>query len=131
MLKKNIFGEINMKIIVSPYSSKINIKDHNPKDFPFWNEVVQGIKKRGHEVLQTGRSGEEPILNVNSIHFDLQMRDLLELLRCCRTWISVDNFFPHFAHYYKKSGIVIFGPSDPEIFGYPENLNILRNRKFL
>jgi hypothetical protein len=30
-----------------------------------------------------------------------------------------------------KPGIVLWSVSDPEIFGYPENLNLLKDRKYL
>jgi len=48
------------------------------------------------------------------------------------TFISVDNFFPHFCnHYNLKSGIVIFSKSDPKIFGYKQNKNLLKDVKYL
>jgi ADP-heptose:LPS heptosyltransferase len=62
---------------------------------------------------------------------DLSMDSLAQLLREVDGFISVDNFFPHFANFHKKSGVVLFGRSDPNIFGYPDNLNILKDRSLL
>jgi ADP-heptose:LPS heptosyltransferase len=57
---------------------------------------------------------------------------LKEILDNSDTFISVDSFFPHFAHYHgKHGGVVIFSQSDPKLFGYPENLNILKSRDYL
>ena len=62
---------------------------------------------------------------------DLPLLDLYRLLGACANWISVDNFFHHMAWTRKKPGVVIWGPSDPLIFGHPENTNILVSRKNL
>jgi ADP-heptose:LPS heptosyltransferase len=46
-------------------------------------------------------------------------------------FISVDNFVPHLAYTIKKRGIVLWGKSDPTIFGYSENVNLLKDKKYL
>jgi hypothetical protein len=59
---------------------------------------------------------------------------LIELTKTWTAFISVENFFPHFVHYNfkgEKKGIVLFGKSDPEIFGYPENINLLKDKSYL
>jgi hypothetical protein len=61
----------------------------------------------------------------------MPLESLLELLKRCETWISVDNFFPHLANLQKKAGYVIWGQSDPKIFGYAYNNNLLKDRLFL
>ena len=43
----------------------------------------------------------------------------------------MNHWKPHLAHHVKKQGVVLFGYSDPKIFGYQENLNILKNRSLL
>jgi hypothetical protein len=35
------------------------------------------------------------------------------------------------AWYYNKSGIVLWGQSDPRIFGHIENINLLKNNRYL
>lgn len=37
----------------------------------------------------------------------------------------------HFNFKSEKKGIVLFAKSDPEIFGYPENINLLKDKKYL
>jgi len=59
------------------------------------------------------------------------MEQLAELIRQCRTWISVDSFFQHYAWDLGKRGIVLWGQSDPNVFGHPENINLLKDRKYL
>ena len=43
----------------------------------------------------------------------------------------MDNFFPHLAYHVNKRGVVLWGPSDPQLFGYPTNVNILKGKGYL
>lgn len=120
------------KIIISPFSRKLrNGNSPNPKDFPWWKELIILLKQKDYYIIQIGRTGEEKIDGVDEIQFDLPFNKLKEMLDDCFTFISVDNFFHHFASYYGKKGIVIFGQSDPLIFGSENNINILKDRKYL
>ena len=62
---------------------------------------------------------------------NLSIEQLSELILQCRTWISVDSFFQHLCWDLGKPGIVLWGQSDPIIFGHPENINLLKDRKYL
>lgn len=114
-------------IIVSPYSKKLRSGNANPKNYPYWKELISLIDQKN--IIQVGVDGEDQL--VPDFKKNLSIDDLLVMISNCKYWISVDNFFPHLAHHVKKSGVVIWGRSDPKIFGYPENLNILKNRMFL
>lgn len=59
------------------------------------------------------------------------MLQLREFIKNYDHFISVDNFFHHFAHWYSFTGVVLFSQSDPEIFGYRDNINLLKDRKYL
>ena len=59
------------------------------------------------------------------------MNELCALLKECRTWISCDSFLQHLGWDQGKKGIVLWGPSDPLIFGHPENINLLKDRSYL
>jgi ADP-heptose:LPS heptosyltransferase len=74
----------------------------------------------------------EPVVKGCTKRFDnLTLAEIVRLLRECRTWMSVDNMFQHLAWSIGHRGVVVFGPSDPLIFGHAENVNLLRDRKFL
>ena len=53
--------------------------------------------------------------------------EIMNLIRNCNYWVSVDNFLQHMAHHISKPGVVLWGRSDPRIFGYSENINIIKN----
>ena len=122
-----------MIISISPYSKKLREKDTpHPKNYPYWQELVKLLIEKGHSVFQIGVEGEPTLTTIR--YFNLPSKELIELIDTVDTFISVENFFPHFVHYnFKgtKRGVVLFGKSDPEIFGYPENINLLKDKKYL
>lgn len=101
------------------------------KNYPFAEELVRELNKKYH-TIQIGVKGE-PILNAAETKFDLSLPELIELSRAARTFVAVDNFYPHFMNHYfpEKRGLVLFSQSDPKIFGYKQNVNLLKDRRFL
>lgn len=121
-----------MELILSPYSSKVANGKVNAKNYPWFPKLVQLLNRDGYRVIQIGVSGEERIEGVGEFLANLSYGGLINLVNRYTGWISVDNFFPHFCHANKlKSGIVLWGPSDPRIWGYSRNINLLRGRDYL
>lgn len=119
-----------MNIILSLFSR--NKPDGSPcaKNYPWCRELVELLKANGHTLTQIGADGEEK-LNVDQILFNLDFKTLRNLLEVNDTAICVDNFFPHFSNYYEqnKKLIVLFGPSSSDIFGYPTNCNLIKDKR--
>lgn len=113
-------------IIISPYSKKLRNGQENPKNYPWWPELVKLIDE---PIIQVGINGEKQL--VDDFRKNLSLTELSDLIKECRTWISCDSFFQHLAWDLGKPGIVLWGQSDPLIFGHPENINLLKNRKYL
>ena len=113
-------------IIISPYSKALRNGKRNPKNYPYWQELISLIKE---PIIQIGIEGEEQL--VPDFRKNLSLSELRELVNECSTWISCDSFFQHFAWDLKKYGIVLWSVSDPLIFGHPENINLLKNRECL
>lgn len=122
-----------MKIaVISPYAAKLRNGKNNPKNYPYWTEMVRLLKERGFCVVQIGVQGEEKIEGVDEFLKNLSFKQLTELVWQDQTLLfSVDSFFPHFCRSIGRACIVLWGKSDPTIFGYKENINILRDRKYL
>lgn len=117
-------------ILISAWSRSTPDGKQSPKNYPHWGKVVAFLVERGHEVLQVACKGEPPLPGA-AREDDLSFARLGELLKICETWIAVDNFFPHLAWTEGEPGVAIFGSSDPLIFGHPENLNLLKDRRNL
>lgn len=114
-------------ILVAPYAQKLRNGQNNPKNYPWWPELINLIKY--DTIVQVGVKGETQL--VEEFRTNLSLEELKSLVLECRTWISVDSFFQHFAWDIGKYGIVLWGQSDPNIFGHPENTNLLKDRKYL
>lgn len=113
-------------IIIAPFTQKLRTGKLNPKQYPFWKELIQLIDE---PIVQVGIEGEEQL--VPDFQKNLSIKDLRKLINECQTWISCDSFFQHLAWDEKKPGIVLWSVSDPKIFGHPENINLLKDRKYL
>ena len=113
-------------IIISPYSKKLLSKNRNPKDYPYWKELISQINE---PIIQVGVEGEEQL--VGDFRKNLRISELRELIKECRIWISRDSFFQHLGWDEKKQGIVLWSVSDPLIYGHPENINLLKDRSYL
>lgn len=121
-----------MKIVIAPYSAKLRSGNRNPKEFPHWSKLVELLNGDDYEVIQIGVMGEEPIPGVRGFLVDLPFDEIKNMINDAALWISCDSWLPHFCHAEKlKAGIVLFGPSDPRIFGHAQNTNLLRGRDFL
>lgn len=113
-------------IIISPYSKELRDGKKNPKNYPYWKELISLIQE---PIIQVGIDGEEQL--VENFRKNLSITELRNLINECRIWISVDSFFQHLAWNSNKPGIVLFGQSDPLIFGHSENINLLKDRSYL
>ena len=113
-------------IIIAPYAQKLRTGNLNPKNYPYWKELIEQIKE---PIIQVGVEGETQL--VPDFRKNLPILELRTLLKECRIWISIDSFIQHLGWDEGKKGIVLWGPSDPLIFGHPENINLLKDRKNL
>jgi ADP-heptose:LPS heptosyltransferase len=120
-----------MKILISPFAQKLRNGKDNPKNFPYWPELVKRLRDGGFEVIQIGAAKDTPIEGITEFKQNLKLKEIANLIKECDVWISVDSFLQHLNQYYtKKRGIVIFSQSDPKHFGYPLNNNILKDKKY-
>lgn len=110
-------------IIISPYAQKLKNGKTNPKNYPYWKELIAQIDE---PIIQVGIEGEEQL--VPDFRKNLSIAELRQLIKDCRTWISCDSFFQHLGWSEGKRGIVLWSVSDPVIFGHPENDNLLKDR---
>lgn len=113
-------------IIIAPFAQKLRNGNVNPKNYPFWKELINQIDE---PIIQVGVDGEEQL--TDDFRVGLSVPELRSLLHECRTWISCDSFFQHLGWDENVPGIVLWSVSDPNIFGHPENINLLKSRNYL
>jgi hypothetical protein len=89
----------------------------NAKSYPFWSELLILLKE--HEIRE-----------INGI---LPEQEIKDLVNWADRVVTIDTFLIHFIKYYKLQTptIVLWALSDPAIFGYPEQINLLKHLKYL
>lgn len=113
-------------IIIHPYAKPLQSGKQNPKNYPYWQELIALINE---SIVQIGVIGEQQL--VPDFRTNLPVIELRRLIKECRTYIAVDSFFQHLAWSEQKQGIVLWSVSDPRIFGHDCNINLLQNRDYL
>jgi ADP-heptose:LPS heptosyltransferase len=89
----------------------------NPKNYPMRPQLLDMLAKAGHTCLE-----------LDSVRPLAEVRKMVEEADAI---ICIDSFLQHLCWYMGKKAIVIFGQSDPEIFGHKENINVLKGKKYL
>lgn len=119
-----------MKIILSPFSRNLGDRPH-PKspNLAWWQELVTLLLDQGHNLIQVGVTGEPSL--VPDMRINLSLPDLSTLITTADTFVAIDSFVQHLAWDLGKQGVVIWGQSDPNIFGHREHINLLADRKYL
>lgn len=113
------------RILIAPYPAKLRNQPVSAKHYPSWSELVFMLKANGHEIIQIGVKDEPRINGVDQFIVGWPFPKIRTLMEECDTFISVDSWFPHFAYYYRlPRGVVLWGKSNPAIWGYPENENL-------
>ena len=126
----------NQKIILLSLFSKLThaTKKISPKSYPLDEAInlVKLLKEKGIFTIQIGIS-EESDIESDIRYNNLSFMELKELFFKIDSFVCVDNFYQHFAHYYdpNKKGIVIFSQSDPKLFGHNSNINLIKDKKYL
>lgn len=116
-------------ILIAPYAQKLRNGGENPKNYPYWPELIKILQANGKSIVQVGVDGETPLVDV--FHKGLSVAKLVELLKAASAWIGVDSYLQHLAWSVGIPGYVLFSQSDPLIFGHPENFNLLKGREYL
>ncbi len=116
-------------ILIAPYSAVMRNGKKNPKNYPieYWKKLIELLSNE--EIIQIGVNGDEKL--VSDCRLGLHMSEIKKLIDKCELFVCVDTFLQHMAHFYGKTGVVIFSQSDPKIFGYPENINLLKDERHL
>lgn len=117
-----------MKILYAPFSRRLRNGNKNAKNYPWDQELHDALKELGHEIIQVGCPGEAQIADL--FLSGLTFQEITKHIKECDTFISVDSYLQHHAWWMDKRGIVLWGQSDPSIFGHDLHINLYTDRKF-
>ena len=119
-----------MRVVINPYSKRLLDGRNSPKDYPYWNDVIR-LSNNHYQFTQIGLPGEGIIDGVSCAYLGVNLAKIKDIVMEHDMFVSIDSFLQHLCHLYGKRGVVIFGLSDPNLFGYPENINLLKDKKYL
>lgn len=121
-------------IVISPYSKRLFNGEICAKNYPYWKKVLRLLERQSNiQIVQIGINGEVALKEESDnfrIVFNEPIKDIKDLVTEAVTWVSVDNFLQHLMKDTRR-GVVVWGKSDPLIFGYNTNINLLKDRAFL
>ena len=119
-----------MRILFAPFAARAPSLGGrpSPKDYPWAKEL--GVKlQENHEVIQVGGSQDEQV--AEDFRKNLSFPEVEELIKGSDTGICVDSYLQHHFWSVGRRAIVLFGISDPLIFGHSIHLNLLKDRSYL
>jgi ADP-heptose:LPS heptosyltransferase len=107
-------------ILIAPYS------DSPRKMMPLgsWRLLIEILRKDGYFVMQAGQPDELPLQGAYSLLGLTTPQQLVALLSKCDAVITVDNFVMHCSHLSQTPAVVLWGPTDPEVYGYAGQIHL-------
>ncbi len=84
-----------------------------------WHQVVDLLLQKDVFVAQAGRSRDVHIRNAYSLLGVTTARELIGMISLFDVVVTVDNVAMHAAYMLGKPAVVLWGPTDHRIYGYP------------
>lgn len=88
-----------------------------------WGELIKRIKDSGYSIIQLGNIHDINLPGVKKVCCD-NLIDLMYVLSESLMHISNEGGLVHLAHAVGTKSAVLFGPTTPTLYGYPDNINI-------
>jgi ADP-heptose:LPS heptosyltransferase len=106
------------------FNPSVQITPNKDWFFDYWQVLVNNLVK-DFDIIQVGGKEEPMIPGVTTYLMGAtSLRQTAALLKNCLTYVSIDSFVGHCGAGVGKTGIVLFGRSNPYIAGHKTNLNL-------
>jgi len=92
-----------------------------------WKKVVE--KLSDFTFIQLGDINSSSIKGTVDLRGKTTIREAIAIVKHSKLLVGVDSFLNHCTTAVGTKGVVIFGPTSPENFGYKENINIYKGCK--
>lgn len=86
-----------------------------------WEEIARALSDSGALVVQFGKGGSEKVKYAYSLAGVTTPKEAILLLKRMDLLITPDSFLMHAAHMTGTPTISLWGPTEPELYGYPEH----------
>ena len=116
-------------VLIFPWAKALRNGNENPKNYPYWKDLVELLRGNNYHVVQIS------LLHEKEIGADerrsLVYKQVCALINEGPLIITIDSFAQHLCWSLGKKCIVLWGPSDPLVFGHPCHINLQKDRKFI
>jgi hypothetical protein len=109
------------KAIGSPNTPNIMAKDY---DINKMELVVKEIKKLYPTLTIVNYSLPGEVEIAGTVKMDFNWSVWFGLMRECETFIAIDSSLQHMSAAFNKKGIVLWGATNPDCFGWKHNINL-------
>jgi len=92
-----------------------------------WAELISKLKAEGYTVIQLGDK-IDPVLDGARKVCCRNLIDLMYVLKRSQFHIGNEGGPIHLAHAVGTKSIALFGPTNPTLYGYPDNINIYNQK---
>ncbi len=93
-----------------------------------WDRLVDCLLADGCNVMQVGRALDPHIRNAYSLLGLTTPAQVIRLIGMVDVVVTSDNFLMHAAHFTGTPAVVVWGPTNHTVYGYPEQLH-MQSRK--
>ncbi|MES2760664.1 MAG: glycosyltransferase family 9 protein [Bacteroidota bacterium] len=89
-----------------------------------WEELIRRMPN--YTFLQLGINGEIKVKGAIDLLGKTTIRESMALLKNVQSFVGVDSFLNNASNAFFTRGVVLFGPSPPQVWGHPNNINLYK-----
>lgn len=119
----DIISKYNFPICINP-SSTDKIKEW---DYDKWEKIINFYPK--FDFIQLGVKDEKYINGAIDFRSKFSLRQQLSVLCHSKMYIGLDSFWNHAARALDIKSVILFGPTNPKVWGYDGNINIYKKTR--
>jgi ADP-heptose:LPS heptosyltransferase len=118
---KKIMAVHNNPIIVH-----ITSRNSKNNEWPLvsWEQLVKEMPE--YTFIQVGIKGESRVRGTVDLLGKYSFRQTLALLEHAHSFVGVNSSFSHATNAFNTPGVVLFGATNPELWGHPNNINLYK-----
>lgn len=125
--RENDKAVLFLKQYKNPLLIQITSRCSNNQNWPVekWEELIRRMPEC--TFLQVGDAHEVKVKGAVDLLGKTTIRESMALLKNVKSFVAVVSFLNHASNAFLSKGVVLFGASPPQNWGYPNNINIYKN----
>jgi len=89
-----------------------------------WVELVRSMPE--YSFIQLGWKDEDKVEQAVDLRGQTSFRESFALIKCAKGFVGINSALSHVTNAFDIPGVVLFGPSQPLIWGHPNNINLYK-----